>query len=98
MILEGLEDYMIPCLNKKIFGIECLGCGTQRAAALLFKGEFVAAFKMYPAIYTMALLLVLVVFNFFVKFKYDHRIKIGLLFINVAIILVSYFIKMSRFH
>lgn len=63
MILEGVEDYMLPCINKKIFGIECLGCGTQRAAALLFKGEFIAAYKMYPAIYTLILLVLFVVFN-----------------------------------
>ena len=98
MMLKGLDEYMLPCLNKKIFGIECLGCGTQRAAALLFKGDFVAAFKMYPAIYTLLLLIVLVIFNLFVKFKYDYKIKITLLFINVAIIVVSYFIKMSYFY
>lgn len=97
MILEGLEDYMLTCTNKQIFGVECLGCGTQRAAALLFKGEFVAAFKMYPAIYTIILLLALVVFNFFVKFKYDYKIKMSLLFLNIAIIVVSYAIKMSKY-
>ncbi len=53
MFLKGLEDYMIPCANKKIFGMECLGCGAQRATAFLFKGEFVLAFKMYPAIFTL---------------------------------------------
>jgi len=97
MIFEGLEDYMLTCTNKQIFGVECLGCGTQRAAALLFKGEFIAAFKMYPAIYTIILLLALVVFNLFVKFKYDYKIKMGLLFLNIAIIVVSYAIKMSKY-
>lgn len=43
MILKGLEEYMIPCVNKAIFGVECLGCGMQRATALLFYGEFAAA-------------------------------------------------------
>ena len=49
------EDFMIPCLNKKLLGFECLGCGGQRALSLLFHGEFVAAFKIYPAIYTLIL-------------------------------------------
>jgi len=40
---------MLPCLNKKLFGVDCMGCGLQRAIALIFQGEFVAAFQMYPA-------------------------------------------------
>ncbi|WP_100804435.1 DUF2752 domain-containing protein [Ulvibacter sp. MAR_2010_11] len=87
---------MLECTNKKIFGVECLGCGIQRAAAFLFRGEFIAAFKMYPAIYTLLLLALFVIFNFFVKFKYAFQIKVGLLFLNVAIIIVSYIIKMSK--
>ncbi|MFT5103266.1 MAG: hypothetical protein ACI86C_000918 [Candidatus Latescibacterota bacterium] len=98
MALEGIEDYLLTCINKQIFGVECLGCGAQRSAALLFRGEFVAAFKMYPAIYTLVLLLLFILFNIFVKFKYDYKIKVGLLFLNVAIIIVSYTIKMSQFH
>ncbi|MFA7446524.1 MAG: DUF2752 domain-containing protein, partial [Flavobacteriaceae bacterium] len=45
-----MEDYMLPCMNKKLFGIDCMGCGIQRSVALLLRGEFVEAFYMYPAI------------------------------------------------
>ena len=90
-----MEEYMLPCLNKEIFGVDCLGCGIQRATAFLFRGEFVAAFKMYPAIYTLFLLLGFLIFNLFVKFKHDMKIKIGLIFLNVIIVVVSYFIKIS---
>ncbi len=90
-----MEDYMLPCLNKKLFGIECLGCGIQRAAALLFKGEFVAAFKMYPAIYTLLLLVVFLLSTLFVKFRFEKQIKIFLIVINILIIVVSYVIKMK---
>ena len=98
MLIEGLEDFMLPCVNKEIFGIECLGCGIQRATALVFKGEFVAAFKMYPAIYSLYVLVAFILFNVFVKFKSASKIKVGLIILNVIIIIVSYFIKMSKFH
>lgn len=94
-MIEGLEDYMLECTNKKIFGVECIGCGIQRATALLFKGEFIAAFKMYPAIYPLFILLLLVILNFFVKFKYAFQIKVILLFITVAIMIGSYVVKMA---
>ncbi|MGS0524465.1 DUF2752 domain-containing protein [Zobellia nedashkovskayae] len=31
---------MLPCLNKKLFGIDCPGCGLQRSIVLFFKGRF----------------------------------------------------------
>ena len=48
-----IENYMIPCPSKTLFGIECLGCGLQRAILLLLQGEFRAAFLMYPGIYSL---------------------------------------------
>ncbi|MEZ4802764.1 MAG: DUF2752 domain-containing protein [Gelidibacter sp.] len=93
--MSSPEDYMLPCLNKKLFGVECLGCGIQRATVLMFQGEFTAAFFMYPAIYSLFLLAIFLIFNLFVKFKYDHTIKMVLIVLNVTIIIVSYFIKMK---
>ncbi len=90
-----MEEYMLPCLNKKLFGIECLGCGIQRATAFLFKGEFLLAFKTYPAIYTLILLVLFLISTLFIKYKYGKWIKIFLISINILIIIGSYFIKMN---
>ncbi|WP_233530611.1 DUF2752 domain-containing protein [Gelidibacter salicanalis] len=87
------EDFMLPCLNKQLFGLECLGCGIQRATLLMFRGDFVLAFKTYPAIYTLILLALFLIFNLIIKFKYDYGIKIGLISLNVIIIVVSFLIK-----
>ncbi|MDT0644789.1 DUF2752 domain-containing protein [Zunongwangia sp. F363] len=85
---------MFPCLNKKLFGLECYGCGAQRSLALLLKGNYTGAFHMYPAIYTLLILLGFLVLNLFFKFKYDYTIKIGLIILNAFIIVGSYFYKM----
>jgi hypothetical protein len=44
---------MIPCVSKTLFGVDCLGCGFQRGLLLLLKGDFIAAFQMYPALYAV---------------------------------------------
>lgn len=88
------EDYMIPCLNKKLFGFECLGCGLQRSVALLFQGEFIAAFKMYPAIYTLIPLFLLIGINIFYKFKNDNKIINVLAIASVSIIIINYIINL----
>lgn len=85
---------MLPCLNKSLFGIDCTGCGAQRAAVYLVSGEFSKAFVMYPAIYPIAILLLFLVFNLFFKFRNDFVIKIGLIIFAAAVMIISYIIKM----
>lgn len=92
------NDYLLPCLNKKLFGIDCPGCGIQRSIVHLFHGEFTEAFFMYPAIYS----LILLAFVFFLhkKFNFTTGKKIIhiLAIINVAVIIISYMIKMNTLY
>ena len=88
------EDYMIPCLNKKLFGFECLGCGLQRSLVLLWQGDFIEAFKMYPAIFTLIPLFIIIGINIFYKFKYSNKIINVLAIISVTTIIINYIIKL----
>lgn len=90
------DDFMLPCMNKSIFGFDCLGCGTQRALLLILKGEFVEAFYMFPAIYTTILFIFILAFNFIDKSRNYHKIIIGLALTNAVIMVVSYFYKYSN--
>lgn len=94
LVLNGLEEYMIPCLNKKFFGFECMGCGLQRSAALILKGEFVNAFYMYPAVYSIIALFGFIIINHFKNFKFGNKIIIILALLNVFVIVGSYFLKL----
>ena len=91
-----LEKYMIPCMNKKLFGFDCPGCGTQRAFVYIFKGEFVEAFHQFPAIYTTILLFGILTLHFIDKSRNYHRIIIGLAMVNAIIVIVSYIYKMTN--
>ncbi|MDD7887006.1 DUF2752 domain-containing protein [Flavivirga sp. 57AJ16] len=91
--MQALDDYMLPCLNKKLFGVECMGCGLQRSMALIFKGHFVDAFYMYPAVYSLIILFLLIGVNIFFKFKHSNKIIGTLAIITVATIIISYIIK-----
>lgn len=88
-----MEEYMLPCLNKKYLGFECLGCGIQRAIALILQGEFIAAFKMYPAIYTLILLFVLIGIHAVKNLKFGNKLITVLAIINGFIIVTSFIIK-----
>ncbi len=90
------EDYMIPCMNKKLFGVECFGCGIQRAIALLLKGEFAAAFHMFPAIYTTLMFFAVVGLHFLDKSRNYTKFIIGLAICNALIMIASYFYKVTH--
>ena len=91
--MRSPEEYMLPCLNKKLFGIDCMGCGMQRSLALIAQGDLIGAFYMYPAIYTLLLLLGVVVINYFRNFKYAYKIIVTLAIVNGVIILGNFIFK-----
>ncbi len=92
----AFEDFMIPCMNKQLFGVDCLGCGTQRALLLVLKGDFVAAFHMFPAIYTTLIFFAFLGLHFIDKSRNYQKIIIGLAIVNAIIMIVSYFYKLTH--
>ncbi len=87
------EDYMLPCLTKKFLGFDCPGCGLQRSVSFLLQGEFVSAFKMYPAIYALIPLFGFLLLDHFVKIRRNNEITIFLMVSSVALILGNYILK-----
>jgi hypothetical protein len=84
---------MFPCLSKTLFGVECLGCGFQRGFLLLLQGDFDAAFKMYPAIFTSLLFLGIISLNYLDKRNNYQTYIIGIGILNGIFMIVGYFYK-----
>ena len=84
---------MLPCMSKQLLGMDCPGCGLQRAVVFLFQGEFLAAFKMYPAIYSIIFLFGFLALDFFFKIKYANKISIFLMISSVVLILTNFILK-----
>ncbi len=94
-LLVLLEDFMMPCLTKKYFGVDCPGCGLQRSIAFLIKGDFAAAWDMYPAIFSIIPLVGFFTASLFFKIKYANKIILSLLIISVILILTNYITKFN---
>jgi len=96
-IIEWLEQHLGSCVYKKYFGIECPGCGMQRAFIELLKGNFVESLKLYPALLPTILMLITLVLHIIFKFR-RGAYYIKLLFIlNVVIIVTNYIIKQINY-
>ena len=89
----NIEKYMFPCISKTLFGIECLGCGFQRAFVLLLEGNFEAAFAMYPAIYSSLILLFFVVLHFVDSKRNYKNILTAVVILNGILMVGGYYYK-----
>jgi hypothetical protein len=92
-IISWLESHTIPCFSKKIFGIDCPGCGLQSAFIELLKGNFIESIKIYPPLIPIILLFLLLILQLIFKFeKAVFYIKIIFIFTAILII-INYIIK-----
>ena len=92
-MLSWLEQHMLPCAYKAIFGIECPICGSQRSLVELLKGNFVKSFSLYPPLVPVLALVII----FFVHLINKNLIKTGTVkvysVITLMVILINYITK-----
>lgn len=91
--IDWIEHHLLPCPSKSLMGMDCPGCGMQRSLMHLLRGEFVASFKMYPALLPILFTLVLLVLHLKYKFR-KGAITLQYAYIFSALVVVtSYIIK-----
>ncbi|RKR07076.1 uncharacterized protein DUF2752 [Maribacter vaceletii] len=93
LFLLTIEEFMLPCLTKKFIGIDCPGCGLQRSFILVIHGNFEAAYTMYPAIYSIFLLVSFYILQSFIIIKHANKIILTLTLITVIFITTNYISK-----
>lgn len=92
--IRFLERNMGTCSWKKL-GVECVGCGTQRSLILILKGHFIDAYKMYPPIYAIIIMVVFLLLHIKFRFNNGHNIVLGLFILNLILILANFLIKIN---
>jgi hypothetical protein len=96
LISNRLQDFLLLCPFKHLTGIDCPGCGFQRALIALFQGDFKKSFLIYPP--TIPLLIISAWWLADSIFKIEgtkHTIKKSMFITVAAIVLINYILKMS---
>ena len=88
-----MEEHMLPCMNKQLFGVECPGCATQTPKTIKIKKKIYEAFKIFPAIYTLGLFFIFLSLHLLDKKRNYAKLVIASAILNGAVILIAYFIK-----
>lgn len=91
MLIHWLEQHMLPCPVKSIFGIECPGCGMQRSFIAFMHGNFAESFLLYPALIPILLMMGLLLTHLFFKFNNGAVWLKNIFILNAILIFGSYF-------
>lgn len=93
-LISWLENNMMDCPYKKFFDVECMGCGMQRSFVALLKGNILDSFYFYPALFPMLIMFLFLILHIVFKFKNGARWLMYLFILNMAIVVISYIVKL----
>lgn len=97
-MIHWLEQHLFPCLSVKYLGIECPGCGMQRAFIALLKGHLYEAWQYNPALFPFLLTILLLIFHLKFDFKHGARLIVMGFVLTTSAILIQYGVKQFRKH
>ncbi|MFO7940144.1 MAG: DUF2752 domain-containing protein [Bacteroidales bacterium] len=89
-----LEAHLQPCFYKSNFGIDCPGCGMQRALIELLKGHVWESLKLYPALLPVLFMIVFLGLHLVFKFKHGAALLKYLFIGNTILIIGNYLGKL----
>lgn len=84
----------MTCPYKAMIGFDCPGCGMQRSFIELLKGNFIESFQLYPALLPTIFTLLFTGVHLIFKFKNGAAIIKYSFISTIAIVLISYLLKM----
>ncbi|XOV68069.1 MAG: DUF2752 domain-containing protein [Fluviicola sp.] len=87
---------MLDCHWKKEFGIECLTCGFQRSVELLFSGDIVGSFFMFPATIPFLLTILVAILYIWKRFKNGHHWVVSMFSLTALLVVVNYSVKIAN--
>jgi hypothetical protein len=90
-IVEWLEHHMLSCPSKKLFHLDCPGCGIQRSFVALVKGDVISSLQLYPAL--LPIIATLIFTGLHLKYDFVHGAKtIKILQVTSGILILSFYI------
>ena len=92
-IINWLEAHMQPCLYKEAIGMECPGCGFQRALIAMLKGDIWESIRMFPGLIPMIFLFTFLILHLIFNFKKGADILKYIFIGDMAIIIADYIIR-----
>jgi len=91
--INWLEKKQAPCFYKSVFGVECPGCGMQRAFIALLRGDLTGSLALYPALIPTIIMIIYLTAHIMFKLRNGAKILLWMFIVNAVIIVSSYLYK-----
>lgn len=97
-LVNWLEEHILTCPIKEVTGVECPGCGMQRASILLLRGELAESFLMYPPLIPVLITLLLLCWQLIAKRPTGGKLVLWSFVIAMSFVVISYVFNQLDFH
>jgi hypothetical protein len=85
---------MAPCGLRWLLGIDCPGCGMQRAFVALLRGDLISSFRYNAATLPFLITFLYTILHAAIGFRHGARNIIWLFSFTAAVMLLNYVIKL----
>ena len=93
-VAELIERNMLACSMKNLTGMDCPGCGMQRALVALLKGDLVSSFYHHPALIPFLVTLLVAGLHLCFNFRNGARNIIILFALTCSLMIVNFVVKL----
>jgi hypothetical protein len=95
-VVDWLSNHMLTCPMKASTGIDCPGCGMQRAIIKLLQGDLEGSLQMNPSALPIMFMLIFLMLHLKFQFKHGAKIITVLFILSSTIIIVNYIVKLTN--
>jgi len=93
-LADWLDSNKQECFIRKYAGIDCPGCGMQRALIELLHGNIIESIALYPALIRTPVMFIYLILHLKLKFR-NGSIVLKIMFItNLVLIFVNWGLKL----
>ena len=94
--INKLSGHLLPCTIKQLTGIDCPGCGLQRAAISLLSGDLQGSLAHNPALIPLVVTLLFSLLHLRFDFVAGPRIVLCLFLVTAALMIANYIGRFSH--
>lgn len=91
-MIHWLEHHLFTCYFKSHFGMDCPGCGTQRALIALLKGDLLESLRYHAALIPFMITILMLMIQLIFKFNNGGKWVMWCFITTSAITMIQYII------
>lgn len=97
IMVEWLEQHLFTCSIKEHFGIDCPGCGSQRALIALLKGNVLDSLHYHVALIPFIITIFALILQLILKKENGAKWVMWLFIVTTALTFIQFFIRQLHF-